>query len=217
MPERVVSLFGWARDRSDDQEQRMRRSLHTPIDGDAHALCVRAMEAPLQEQLFLAEQVRWLDDASVVPIVCAWMRAHGAKLPGAVRYAWLLAMRMIGGRGLCTWDGGAVRIEDVPRCMEEHTEAVQDVARRVCGVMETRDAVLASFVVPTWSVFVQHAYGTRAMEDVREDTVAVWAAAVHVVVMRMLYAQCGVAAVCALYGAIDVEQVELAIDAMRAL
>ncbi len=194
----------------------MRRSLLTPIDGDAHALCARAVHASSLEQTFLAEQVGWLGDASVVPTVCAWMCAHGGTLPGTVRYAWLLAMRALGGHGLCTWEGGAVRIEDVPRTMEEHAEAVQDVARRVYGVMETRDAVLASFVVPTWSAFVQCVYGTSVYGDVCRSS-GVWAAALHVVVARMLDAHYGVDCLGALYGAIDVEHVERAIDAMCAV
>lgn len=182
----------------------MRQSYHTPIHEDAVVLWDKlcAEQTTLADQLFLIEQLCWLGDDAIVPIVRRSIEQQGHQMHPLVRFALIHMLKKFGQTGTCSWSGGTVVIETVPCDVQPFVDTVYVIAQTVREQWMQQDPLVETFVWPTWFDYVRRTYGTPSYEQIAHADAQgrlSWMMALHAYVGSLLYGEMSIESIVPLY------------------
>lgn len=149
-------------------------------------------EPPLDERKWMVlEQLALADSETLTDDLIHYLETE--ELHPLLRFGLLTTLVKRGAKGKVTYWHGAeqivVQIEDTPLDYPSFPASLRAPAELLYESMSVRDPSLTYFAQEIWQQFVKAIYGTKLymqMRDVAEPSVAIWAAALHSLVSRLL-------------------------------
>jgi hypothetical protein len=201
------------------EAEMLREQLKVKMSSDTHyvehLLQMLKENRSMEKQLLALEQLTHADGAQVNDVILRWVQKP--RLHPVVRFKGLQVLKQRGVSGsVDLWQPHfpvRVRVEETPLAYEEFPEPFQRILELVGQVSEIHDPALHYYAEQTWQEFLAFIYGTEQYAAIRlatPESISIWAAAFHAVLVETMYHRKDEAGARLLYGLDEQSQNEWA-------
>jgi len=176
----------------------------------ADKLLRTAKQEPFSEQNLLAlEQLSYLEGADIDQALVQWLQSR--PLHPLLQFRVLQTLRKRGMQGnielLRGQERANIDMEAVPLNPEEFPPQIGLITERVAEQTEVQEPTLYYFAQEMWTQFIMAVYGTddyhSIVDEQDDETIDIWAAALHQIVSETLTGSRGDEEIRHLYGVTD--------------
>ncbi|NHN30134.1 hypothetical protein [Paenibacillus agricola] len=186
---------------------RQHLSIKTQSDSGYAEKLLGMLEHPqsLENQLLALDQLAFIEHPDINAKLSEWLSA--SEQHPLIQYKVLQTLKLRGVTGPIQLEKHGeriiVQIEETPKSFDDFPLPIHDIMERFEEISQTQQPALFYFAQETWNEFLAFIYGTAQYHQMlREewDSVDVWAAALHLVLLEKVFHSGGKEEIMELYG-----------------
>ncbi|KIL40291.1 hypothetical protein SD70_14450 [Gordoniibacillus kamchatkensis] len=159
-----------------------------------------------ERQLMALEQLAFAERSDLNELIIQWLAT--TETHPMVQFRALQTLKKRGCKGAVRFPkfGRTVQaeVEDTPVSFDDYPGPIRDIIARIEEISEVSQPDFSYFARQTWLEFLAYAYATPIYRDVaaadREGAVDAWAAALHRMLLELIFGAADVAELAELYG-----------------
>jgi hypothetical protein len=147
-----------------------------------------------ERQLMILDQLAFAENGDIDVLLLDWLKT--AELHPMVQFKLLQTFRRRGAKGIVQFvklgEKIAVDLEETPAFYEQFPAPIRDIMSRVESISESDHPDFSYFAKQTWLEFLAYAYGTstyRVLAVEGDGAIDAWAAALHRVLLEIVFGQ----------------------------